>query len=115
MSASGKRARIASRALSRRSVSSFSLTGAAPGRVEQAPRSMMSAPSASIRATRVAAAAPLAQRLPAKKLSGVALTIPITQGRASSTSLPPICSEVEMRSVIPIDVMFLSIFREAGG
>ena len=57
--------------------SSSSPTGTEPGRVEHAPISMMSAPSATMHATRSSAASTSAHLLSAKYESSVRLTIPI--------------------------------------
>ena len=57
--------------------SSSSPTGIEPGRVEQAPRSIMSAPSDNIVSIRDNAASTPLQRLPEKKESSVRFTIPI--------------------------------------
>src|SRR3989344_7200627 len=66
----------------RRSISTSAGTGSAPGRVDSAPISRMSAPSAMSRRACASAASGARKRPPSEKLSGVALTMPMTFGRA---------------------------------
>ena len=83
------RSAILSRAHSCCSSASSPVLACTAGRVEQAPISMMSAPSLTAlrRAERTAASSPA--RLAAKKLSGVALMIAITRGVLAAINRPP--------------------------
>jgi len=64
-----------------RANSSAATTGSAPGRVDSAPMSRLSAPAA-IRVRACATASAVSKnRPPSEKLSGVTLTTPMTEGR----------------------------------
>ena len=71
-----------------RAISSFTGTGAAPGRVDSPPMSMISAPLAAIAAPSAMAFAGSSRRPPSKKESGVTLTMPMINVRRANSSLP---------------------------
>ena len=71
------RARIAAITGTTRAISSSAETGAAPGRVDSPPTSMMSAPASSI-ARACGVAAPSIQRPPSENESGVTFSTPMT-------------------------------------
>ena len=75
-----------------RSISSRSHTGLAPGRVDSPPTSMIAAPCPAICAPASAAAIESANWPPSEKLSGVALTIPMTCGWSRRMVRSPSCS-----------------------
>src|SRR5581483_5339427 len=79
-------ARIRSSTGRRRAPSSSAGTGGAPGRVDSAPTSSRSAPSATSRRACRAAAAGSRYRPPSANESGVALPIPITRTRGRSAA-----------------------------
>ena len=84
---SGTRKRGASTSstgITRRNSSSRS-TGSAPGLVDSAPMSMMSAPSASSRSACATARRGARKRPPSEKLSGVTLTMPMIRGRSNAS------------------------------
>jgi hypothetical protein len=64
-----------------RAISSVEETGAAPGRVDSPPMSMMSAPSSARRRAWATAASVVAWRPPSEKESGVTLTMPMMRAR----------------------------------
>ncbi len=71
-----------------RAISSSAETGAAPGRVDSPPTSIMSTPSAISRRAWPSAASASRNRPPSEKLSGVTLTTPMTRGRSIGALKP---------------------------
>ena len=84
-------ASTASRQGASRAHSSSAERRAAPGRVDWAPISNISAPAACIDTAWAAAAAGVAYCPPSEKLSGVTFRMPITQGVSSEMVPPRIC------------------------
>ena len=98
----GRSVRRLSRAItgSVRAISSVSLTGSAPGRVDSPPMSSTSAPAATRRSACSTAASGSKALPPSEKLSGVTLTTPMISGRRRVGSAARSFSVTESRARI---------------